>query len=155
MLGYDIDFGHLEFISLISSSKYQEKMVGYMCAGLLLGSNEELITLSLASIRSDLVSSMPVSVTLALSLISNMPTTTTLTADAFGADVMRVLDMTDDESRDRFFSEGDSSQEVFHSLYEDKLGSRSGKYTYNVMHCIYIFEIGKERKKCSYISMKN
>ena len=38
MLGYDIDFGHFEFISLISSSKYQEKAVGYMAVSLLLRS---------------------------------------------------------------------------------------------------------------------
>jgi len=28
MLGYDVDFGHTEIITLISSSKYQEKSVG-------------------------------------------------------------------------------------------------------------------------------
>ena len=36
MLGYDIVFGHIELISLLSSSKFQEKSVGYMGVALLL-----------------------------------------------------------------------------------------------------------------------
>ena len=43
MLGYDVDFGHTEIITLISSSKYSEKSVGYMSAGLLLSHDEELL----------------------------------------------------------------------------------------------------------------
>ena len=36
MLGYEVDFGHLECISLLGSSKFQEKAVGYMAIALLL-----------------------------------------------------------------------------------------------------------------------
>lgn len=40
MLGYDIDFGHIELISLLSSTKFQEKSVGYMGVALLLKPGE-------------------------------------------------------------------------------------------------------------------
>ena len=42
MLGYDIDFGHIEVISLLSSSKFQEKSVGYMGVSLLLKPGEQV-----------------------------------------------------------------------------------------------------------------
>ena len=29
MLGYEVDFGHMEAVNLISSAKYSEKSVGY------------------------------------------------------------------------------------------------------------------------------
>ena len=32
MLGYDVDFGHMEIISLLTSTKYTEKLVGYVTA---------------------------------------------------------------------------------------------------------------------------
>lgn len=31
MLGYDVDFGHTEAVSLISAPKYPEKQVFYAC----------------------------------------------------------------------------------------------------------------------------
>lgn len=40
MLGYEVDFGHLECISLLGSSKFQEKAVGYMAIALLLKPGE-------------------------------------------------------------------------------------------------------------------
>jgi AP-2 complex subunit alpha len=55
MLGYDVDFGHAEIITLISSSKYQEKAVGYMAASLLLAADDDLLKTVLGSIRSDLI----------------------------------------------------------------------------------------------------
>ena len=55
MLGYDIDFGHIEIISLLSSSKFQEKSVGYMGVALLLKpgtiSSRHLATLHLLIYR--------------------------------------------------------------------------------------------------------
>ena len=44
MLGYDIDFGHLEIISLLSSTKFQEKSVGYMGVALLVKPEDEIMT---------------------------------------------------------------------------------------------------------------
>jgi hypothetical protein len=31
MLGYDVDFGHMEAVSLISAPKYPEKQVNFFC----------------------------------------------------------------------------------------------------------------------------
>lgn len=36
MLGYDVDFGHMEALNLLTSSKYSEKQVGYLWATILL-----------------------------------------------------------------------------------------------------------------------
>jgi AP-2 complex subunit alpha len=36
MLGYDVDFGHAEVVSLVGSAKYSEKQVGYVAMSLLL-----------------------------------------------------------------------------------------------------------------------
>ena len=36
MLGYDVDFGHMEAVNLISSAKYSEKSVGYAWCALML-----------------------------------------------------------------------------------------------------------------------
>ena len=36
MLGYDVEFGHMEAVSLISSTKYSDKQVGYMVTSVLL-----------------------------------------------------------------------------------------------------------------------
>ena len=68
MLGHEVDFGHMELISLMSSSKYSEKSVGYMACSLLMGDNEELLKLVLNSMRNDLLGSSPVGVTLAYQL---------------------------------------------------------------------------------------
>ena len=35
MLGYDVDFGHMEIISLLTSTKFSEKLVGYVATTLL------------------------------------------------------------------------------------------------------------------------
>lgn len=44
-----VDFGHLEFISLLGSTKFQEKSVGYMAVALLLKPGDEMITLVINS----------------------------------------------------------------------------------------------------------
>ena len=36
MLGYEVDFGHAEVVSLVGSAKYSEKQVGYVAMSLLL-----------------------------------------------------------------------------------------------------------------------
>ena len=36
MLGYDVEFGHMEAVGLISSTKYSEKQVGYLVCSVLL-----------------------------------------------------------------------------------------------------------------------
>eukprot|EP01027_Heterolobosea_sp_BB2_P019911 GEZU01028060.1.p1 GENE.GEZU01028060.1~~GEZU01028060.1.p1 ORF type:complete len:1005 (-),score=379.00 GEZU01028060.1:294-3308(-) len=55
MLGYEIDFGHMEAVNLLSSDKYSEKHLGYLACTLLLNENHELLTLITNSIKQDLV----------------------------------------------------------------------------------------------------
>jgi len=56
MLGYEVDFGHMEIISLISAPKFSEKNVGYVAVSLLMKSEHELMTLVVNSVRNDLIS---------------------------------------------------------------------------------------------------
>eukprot|EP00004_Rigifila_ramosa_P026248 TRINITY_DN808_c0_g1_i1.p1 TRINITY_DN808_c0_g1~~TRINITY_DN808_c0_g1_i1.p1 ORF type:complete len:998 (-),score=275.97 TRINITY_DN808_c0_g1_i1:42-3035(-) len=55
MLGYDIDFGHMVAINLLSSPKYSEKQIGYFAVTVLLNENHEMIPLIVNSIRQDLL----------------------------------------------------------------------------------------------------
>ena len=57
MLGYEVDFGHVEFISLLGAQHYAEKSVGYMAVALLLKPGDRLLDLVVNSIRNDLHSS--------------------------------------------------------------------------------------------------
>ncbi|CAM9208245.1 unnamed protein product, partial [Scytosiphon promiscuus] len=72
MLGYEIDFGHMEMISLISSTKYSEKNVGYIAVSLLLRSGDTMMTLVINSIRNDLNSHSSPAQTLALATVANL-----------------------------------------------------------------------------------
>ncbi len=89
MLGYDIDFGHLEFISLLSSTKFQEKSVGYMAFSMMLKPGDELMTLVINSMRNDVIGQLHHGQTLALSAISNIGGTDL--AEALAADVQRLI----------------------------------------------------------------
>jgi len=89
VLGYDIDFGHLEFISLLSSTKYSEKAVGYMAVSLLLRPGDQLFTLVINSVRNDLKNQSTYVQSLALSAISNI-NGTELT-EALTSDVSQLL----------------------------------------------------------------
>ena len=40
MLGYDVDFGHMEAVGLISGAKFGEKQVGYMVTSVLLDESQ-------------------------------------------------------------------------------------------------------------------
>lgn len=72
MLGYDIDFGHMQIINLISSTKYSEKAIGYVGTSILLTSSDEMMTLAINSIRNDLSSPNAAVQCLALTCIANM-----------------------------------------------------------------------------------
>lgn len=89
MLGYDIDFGHLEFISLLSSTKFQEKSVGYMAFSLMLRPGDELMTLVVNSMRNDLISQLVHGQTLALAAVSNIGGNDL--AEALASDVQRLI----------------------------------------------------------------
>ena len=56
--GYNVDFGHLEAVNLISAKKYSEKQIGYLAVTLFLHEQHELLHLVVNSIRKDLLITM-------------------------------------------------------------------------------------------------
>ena len=89
MLGYEVDFGHSEFISIIGSQKYQEKAVGYMAVSMMIRPGDELLTLVINSMRNDLCSNSNFSQSLSLSVVANLGGGDL--ASALGNDVERLL----------------------------------------------------------------
>ncbi len=59
VLGYDVDFGHAEIVSLVSSNKFSEKQVGYVALSLLLRAGDAMLTMVTSSVRRDLTITGP------------------------------------------------------------------------------------------------
>jgi AP-2 complex subunit alpha len=112
MLGYEVDFGHLEFISLMSSTKFQEKSVGYMALALMLRSGDELMTLVVNSMRNDIIGQLHHGQTLALSAVANIGGADL--AEALAADVQRLI-----------VSPLDASTHSFHSILPPEVVARN------------------------------
>lgn len=55
VLGYEVDFGHAEVLTLVKSNKFSEKTVGYVALSLLLVSSDPLMLNAVKTIREDLV----------------------------------------------------------------------------------------------------
>lgn len=72
ILGWNVDFGHLEAVNLISSNKFSEKQVGYLAVTLFLHEQHELLHLVVNSIRKDLLSHSELFNCLALHAIANV-----------------------------------------------------------------------------------
>lgn len=75
ILGYDVDFGHLEALNLINSGKYSEKCTGYIATGLIMNEknvNGDHLDMVINSIRTDLLSGNEVYESLALATLSNV-----------------------------------------------------------------------------------
>jgi len=89
MLGYEIDFGHMEAINLVCSNKYSEKSVGYLACTLLLHEEHELLALLINSMRNDILSGNEHFQSLALSCICNIGSKEF--SEALGPDVIRIL----------------------------------------------------------------
>lgn len=89
MLGYEVEFGHVEFISLLSSQKYQEKSVGYMAFSMMFRPGDELMSLAVNSMRNDLIGPFLQGQTLALAAVSNMGGNDL--AQALASDVQRLV----------------------------------------------------------------
>eukprot|EP01040_Poterioochromonas_malhamensis_P009825 gene9826-10669_t len=89
MLGYEVDFGHVEFISLLSSTKFREKSIGYMAFSLMFRPGNELMMLAVNSIRNDIVGPFNAAQTLALAAVSNMGGKDL--AEALSGDVQRLI----------------------------------------------------------------
>ena len=70
--GYDVDFGHLEAVNLISSNKYSEKQIGYLAVTLFLHEEHELLHLVVNSIRKDLLDNNELFNCLALHAVANV-----------------------------------------------------------------------------------
>lgn len=61
VLGYEVDFGHSEVLTLVKSNKFSEKQVGYVALSLLLRGGDPLMASVVNTIRSDLVSGVKAS----------------------------------------------------------------------------------------------
>ncbi|GFZ12845.1 adaptor protein complex AP-2, alpha subunit [Actinidia rufa] len=72
MLGYDVDFGHMEAVSLISAPKYPEKQVGYIVTACLLNENHDFLRLAINAIRNDVIGRNETFQCLALTLVGNI-----------------------------------------------------------------------------------
>ncbi|KAL2439247.1 AP-2 complex subunit alpha-2 [Exophiala dermatitidis] len=70
--GYNVDFGHLEAVNLISATKYSEKQIGYLAVTLFLHEEHELLHLVVNSIRKDLLSQNELNNCLALHAVANV-----------------------------------------------------------------------------------
>ena len=90
MMGYEVDFGHMEIINCLSAQKYSEKHVGYVGISLLLKNTDEMMTLVINSIQQDLKERERDEVQcLALAGIANIGGQ--MLTDAVGASVIRLL----------------------------------------------------------------
>jgi AP-2 complex subunit alpha len=87
--GFDVDFGHLEAVNLISATKYSEKQIGYLAVTLFLHEQHELLHLVINSIRKDLNDLNELNNCLALHAIANVGGREM--GQALSADVHRLL----------------------------------------------------------------
>lgn len=89
ILGWNVDFGHLEAVNLISATKYSEKQIGYLAVTLFLHEQHELLHLVVNSIRKDLADHNELNNCLALHAIANVGSREM--GEALSADVHRLL----------------------------------------------------------------
>ncbi|KAJ4744633.1 AP-2 complex subunit alpha-2 [Rhynchospora pubera] len=72
MLGYDVDFGHAEAVSLISAPKYPEKQVGYIVTSCLLNENHDFLRMVINTVRNDIIGRNETFQCLALTMVGNI-----------------------------------------------------------------------------------
>ncbi|KAK3247659.1 hypothetical protein CYMTET_42846 [Cymbomonas tetramitiformis] len=89
MLGYDVEFGHMEALSLISSPKYAEKQVGYIVTSVMINEGHEFLRLVINSIRNDLIGRNETYQCLALTCVANVGGKEF--AEALAVDVQKLL----------------------------------------------------------------
>ena len=89
ILGWNVDFGHLEAVKLISATKYSEKQIGYLAVTLFLHEQHELLHLVVNSIRKDLSDPNELNNCLALHAIANVGSKEM--SEAICSDVHRLL----------------------------------------------------------------
>lgn len=89
MLGYDIDFGHIQAVELCSSPKFSEKAAGYLAISLLLADNDNILRLVVNSIKTDMNSGNEQIAALALNTVANIGGAEF--ADNLFADISKML----------------------------------------------------------------
>eukprot|EP00192_Tetraselmis_astigmatica_P009597 CAMPEP_0117664690 /NCGR_PEP_ID=MMETSP0804-20121206/9368_1 /TAXON_ID=1074897 /ORGANISM="Tetraselmis astigmatica, Strain CCMP880" /LENGTH=955 /DNA_ID=CAMNT_0005471967 /DNA_START=71 /DNA_END=2938 /DNA_ORIENTATION=+ len=89
MLGYDVEFGHVQAIDLISAPKYTEKQVGYMVTSVLVNENNDFLRLSINAVRNDIVSRNEAFQCLGLSFAANVAGPEF--SEALASDTMKLL----------------------------------------------------------------
>ncbi|XP_047330023.1 AP-2 complex subunit alpha-1-like isoform X2 [Impatiens glandulifera] len=89
MLGYDVDFGHMEAVSLISAPKYPEKQVGYIVTSCLLNENHDFLRLAINTVRNDIIGRNETFQCLALTLVGNIGGREF--AESLAPDVQKIL----------------------------------------------------------------
>ncbi|KNE59113.1 hypothetical protein AMAG_03453 [Allomyces macrogynus ATCC 38327] len=89
ILGYQIDFGHVEAVNLVASAKYKEKQIGYLAVTLLFHENKDALHLVINSFKKDLDLENDHVNCLVLNTIANVGGA--LFAETLGADVVRKL----------------------------------------------------------------
>lgn len=89
IMGYDLDFGHLEAVNLVSGNKFSEKQVGYLAITLFFHEEHELLHLVVNSIRKDLLDPNELNNCLALHAIANVGGRAM--GESFGGEVHRLL----------------------------------------------------------------
>mmetsp|Transcript_35625 Transcript_35625/g.111112 ORF Transcript_35625/g.111112 Transcript_35625/m.111112 type:complete len:1029 (+) Transcript_35625:63-3149(+) len=72
MLGYDVDFGHIQAVELCSSIKFSEKTAGYLAMSMLLWDNAEILRLVVNSVKLDMSSRNEHVAALALNTVANI-----------------------------------------------------------------------------------
>nr|AGH62049.1 AP-2 complex subunit alpha [Trypanosoma grayi] len=71
MLGYPVEFGHMEGINLLSLTSPAEKLIGYLSVAVFLHENHPLLILATHMIYKDLLSEQEFNMSLALTAIAN------------------------------------------------------------------------------------
>ncbi len=89
ILGWNLDFGHLEAVNLISATKFSEKQIGYLAVTLFLHEEHDLLHLVVNSIRKDLVDHNELNNCLALHAVANVGGRAM--GESLGGDVHRLL----------------------------------------------------------------
>lgn len=74
VLGYQVDFGHQEALSLIKMSKFSEKQVGYLAIGLIMNEDEKVVDSAIPTVMADLASLDDINTCLALNFMSTVST---------------------------------------------------------------------------------
>eukprot|EP00756_Hemistasia_phaeocysticola_P040522 Hpha_TRINITY_DN16867_c2_g1::TRINITY_DN16867_c2_g1_i8::g.149188::m.149188/K11824/AP2A; AP-2 complex subunit alpha len=72
MLGYEVDFGHMQGIELLSGDKYSEKHIGYLAITIFLNERHELMTIVTQSVKKDLTGNKEFTQCLALTAVANV-----------------------------------------------------------------------------------